>query len=79
MQDSCHLQVYENKGENEDRLRRKLRESREFREFRESREKTSEGSPGDFLTEFELFFVDFQGLDSGLEGRWRNSKLGRCA
>jgi len=29
------------------------------------------------LAEFELLFVDFQGLDPGLEGRWWNSKLSR--
>src|SRR4029077_2933090 len=30
------------------------------------------------LSEFELVLVDFQRLDPGLEGRWRNSKLRRC-
>src|SRR3984885_1892679 len=45
------------------------RESREFREFRES----GRG----LLAEFELLFVDFQGLDSGLERRGWNSQLSR--
>src|SRR6266852_3936749 len=31
------------------------------------------------LAEFELLFVDSQGLDAGLEGRWWNSKLSRCS
>ena len=45
--------------------------------FRESRESGRLG--GGTLAEFELLFVDFQGLDPGLEGRWWNSKLTRCA
>ena len=55
------------------------RESRESREFRESRigvlGKFREGR----LAEFELLFVDSQGLDAGLEGRWWNAKLSRCS
>src|SRR5438445_702985 len=54
--------------------------SREFRECREPRESEFWGSPGrDPLAEFELLFVDFQGLDPGLEGRWWNLKLSRCS
>src|SRR5882672_6448610 len=45
--------------------------------FRESRE--SELWEREPLAEFELLFVDFQGLDAGLEGRWWNSKLSRCS
>src|SRR5258708_2829306 len=32
-----------------------------------------------FSAEFEVLFVDFQGLDPALERGWRNSKLGRCS
>src|SRR2546422_532264 len=53
-------------------------ESRESSELRESRELEAGESPGKRpLAEFELLFVDFQGLDPGLEGRWWNSKLSR--
>jgi hypothetical protein len=61
--------------ENNDALRSCSRESREVREFREFRE-SEFGRGGVRLAEFELLFVDFQGLDPGLDGRWWNSKLG---
>src|SRR5216684_1576573 len=31
------------------------------------------------LAEFELLFIDVQGFDPGLEGRWWNSQLSRCS
>src|SRR5260370_35309301 len=45
--------------------------------FRESRE--SEFWEREPLAEFKLLFVDSQGLDAGLEGRWWNSEHGRCS
>ena len=49
------------------------RESREFREFRNSR-----NPAGTRSAEFELGFVDFQGLNAGLKSGWWNSKLRGC-
>jgi hypothetical protein len=55
------------------------RESREFREIpRIPRIGVLKHPSGRPLAEFELLFVDFQGLDPGLQGRWWNPKLGRC-
>ena len=59
---------------------RSLSRSRESREFREFPRIPRLGVPGEGpLAELELLFVDFQGLDPRLEGRWWNSKLTRCA
>src|SRR5216684_2990865 len=56
------------------------RESRQFREFPRIPRIGVLASPRERpLAEFELLFVDFQGLDAGLEGRWWNSKLSRCS
>ena len=66
--------------ENGDRSRSRSRESREFREFpRIPRIGVLESPRERPLAEFELLFVDSQGLDAGLEGRWWNSKLCRCS
>src|SRR5260370_41829169 len=66
--------------EKNDGLRSRVRESREFREFpRIPRIGVLESPRERPLAEFELLFVDFQGLDPGLEGRWWNSKLSRCS
>jgi hypothetical protein len=52
--------------EDGDRLRSRFRESRELREIpRIARIGVLGEGP---LAEFELLFVDFQGLDPGLEG-----------
>src|SRR5258705_570864 len=65
---------------NRDRWRSRSRESREFREFpRIPRIGVLESPRERPLAEFELLFVDSQGLDAGLEGRWWNSKLSRCS
>jgi hypothetical protein len=51
------------------RSRARSRESREFREFPPIPRIGVLASPrGETLVEFELLFVDFQGLDAGLEG-----------
>src|SRR5216683_4304104 len=66
--------------ENGDRSRSRSRESRELREFPRIPRIGVLASPRERpLAEFELLFVDFQGLDPGLEGRRWNSKLSRCS
>src|SRR6476646_9739551 len=87
---SCHLVIDLRQGktpaisklmkikEKVNKSRACSRESREFSEFPPIPRIGVPAIPrGETLVEFELLFVDFQGLDAGLEGRWWNSKLSR--